>query len=148
MGNRYLVKFENITPSTTVAPTLISGAGRRIRVLSATVGGQGSSSAAQGLVMSRSATGTTPAGAITPTPAEHAEQPASNFTTATSWATAPAGATNGELLPFNALGGGFRYTSTQKLPPIEARNGEVIVFRLPAGVTAQACSLSILCEED
>jgi hypothetical protein len=148
MGNRYLVKYENFTPAALTNPTLISATGRRIRVLSATVGGGGTTSAAQALVMSRSATGTTPAGAIVPTPAEHAEQPAAVFTTATSWATAPVGATNGEVLPFNALGGGFRYTSTQKLPPIEARNGEVIVFKPAAGVTPQACSLSILVEED
>jgi hypothetical protein len=148
MGNRYLVKFENFTPAALTNPTLISGAGRRIRVIAATVGGAGSSSAAQGLVMSRSATGTTPAGAITPTPAEHAEQPAANFTTALTWATAPAGATNGELMPYNALGGPFRYTSTQKVPPIEARNGEVIVFKPVAALTPQATSLSILVEED
>lgn len=148
MGNRYLVKFENFTPAALTNPTLISGSGRRIRVLAATVGGTGTTSAAQALVMSRSATGTTPAGAITPTPAEHAEQPASNFTTALTWATAPAGATNGEVLPFNALGGGFRYTSTQKVPPIEARNGEVIVFKPAAGNTPQAMSLSVLVEED
>jgi hypothetical protein len=148
MGNRYLVKFANFTPSATAVPTLISAANRRIRVLAASVGGGGATSAAQALVMSRSATGTTPAGAITPTPAEHSEQPAAVFTTASSWAAAPAGATNGEVLPFNALGGGFRYTSTQKLPPIEARNGEVISFIAPAGVTPQNTNLSVLVEED
>jgi len=148
MGNRYLVKFENFTPAALTAPTIISGAGRRVRVLAATVGGAGATSASQCLVMSRSATGTTPAGAVTPTPAEHAEQPPSNFTTALTWATAPVGATNGEIMPYNALGGPFRYTSTQKIPPIEARNGEVIVFKLAAGITAQAANLSILVEED
>ena len=148
MGNRYLVTFKNFLPAALTVPTLISGAGRRIRVLAASVGGGGATSAAQALVMSRSATGTTPGGAITPTPAEHAEQPASNFTTALTWAAAPAGATNGEVLPFNALGGGFRYTTTQKLPPIEARNGEVISFIAPAGVTPQNTNLSVLVEED
>lgn len=148
MGNRYLVTFTNFTPSATVTPTLISGAGRRIRVIACSVGGAGASSASQALIFSRSATGTTPAGAITPTPAEHSEQPAANFTTATSWAVAPAGATNGELLVFNALGGPHRYTSTQKVTPIEARNGEVIVFKPASGITPQATNLSVLVEED
>lgn len=148
MGNKYIVKFANFVPAALTVPTLISGTGRRIRVLEAVVGGQGTTSAAQSLIMSRSASGTTPAAAIVPDKAEHAEQPASNFTTATTWAAAPAGATNGVALPFNALGGGFRWTSTQKIPPLEARNGEVIAFIAPAGVTPQAMTLSILVEED
>lgn len=145
--SQYLVKWENFTPAALTAPTLISAANRRIRVLSVEVGGAGATSAAQGLVMSRSATGTTPAGAITPTP-QHVDSAAAGFTTATTWATAPAGATNGVLLPFNALGGGFRHAPVGKQVPLEARNGEVIVFKLPAGITAQACSLSVLVEED
>lgn len=148
MGNKYVVKFENYTPSATETPTLSSATGRRLRVLEVVVGGGGSSSAAQGLVMSRSATGTTPTNAITPDKAEHAEQPAFAGTTNRTWTTAPAGATNGVVLPFNALGGGFRWTATQKIPALEARNGEVIVFKAPAGVTPQPCSLSILVEED
>lgn len=148
MGNRYVVQWNNITPSATTAPTLISPAGRRIRVLAVTAGGNGSSSAPQAIVMSRSATGTTPGGAIVPTPEEHAEQPAATFTTALTWATAPAGATNGEQFIWNALGGAFRYTTTQKITPMEARNAEVISFKAPAGVTPQAMSLSVLVEED
>lgn len=148
MGNRYVVQYTNITPAALTVPTLISGTGRRIRVLEVVVGGGGTTSAAQSLIMSRTVTGTTPAAAIIPDKAEHAEQPAANFTTATTWAAAPAGATNGIALPFNALGGGFRWTATQKIPPLEARNGEVIAFKAPAGVTPQAMSMSILVEED
>ena len=148
MGNRYVVQFDNFTPAALTVPTLISGTARRIRVLEAVVGGSGTTSAAQAIIMSRSATGTTPAGAIVPDKAEHAEQPASNFTTALTWAAAPAGATNGVALPFNALGGGFRWTATQKIPALEARNGEVIAFKVPAGVTAQPMRLSLLIEED
>ena len=148
MGNRYVVKFENFTPAALTNPTLISATGRRIRVLSVSVGGTGTTSAAQALVMSRSATGITPAGAITPDKAEHAEQPVATFTTALTWATAPAGATNGEILPFNALGGGFRYTTTQRVTPLEARNGEVIVFKPASGNAPQATNISILVEED
>lgn len=148
MGNRYVVKFENFTAAALTNPTLISATGRRIRVLSVSVGGTGTTSAAQGIVMSRSATGTTPTGGVTPDKAEHAEQPVAVFTTALTWATAPVGATNGEVFPFNALGGGFRYTTTQRITPLEARNGEVIVFKPAAGNTPQASNISILVEED
>lgn len=144
---QYVVKWENFTPSATAVPTVISAASRRIRILSAEVGGGGATSAAQALVMSRSATGTTPAGAVTPTP-QHVDQVAAGFTTAASWAAAPAGATNGVILPFNALGGGFRHAPVGKQVPLEARNGEVICFKPAAGVTPQACSLSVLVEED
>jgi hypothetical protein len=148
MGNRYLVKFENFTPSATEAPTISSGAGRRLRVVEAVVGGIGASSAPQQLVMSRSATGTTPTNTITPTPHPHSEVPAATFTANRTWATAPAGAANGVILPFNALGGAYRWTANNNVPALEARNAEVIVFRLSAGITAQACSLEVMVEED
>lgn len=148
MGNKYVVTFSNYTPSTTEAPTLVSAANRRLRVLAVTVGGQGTTSVPQAMVMSRSATGTTATNAVTPTPHPHAECPAATFTANRTWGTAPAGATNGVLLPFNALGGAFRWVSTQYVPPMEVRNAEVIVFKLGAGITAQACSLEVLVEED
>lgn len=145
---QYTVKWENITVSTTAVPTIISAASRRLRILSVEVGGMGTTSAAQAVVMSRSATGTTPAGAVTPTP-QNADGGAAAFTTAASWAAAPAGATNGTVLPFNALGGAFRWVPTGKIQPLEARNAEVICFKLPAGSpTAQPCNLSVVVEED
>lgn len=147
MGNRYAVKFE-FTPSVTECPTISSPASRRIRVIEAIVGGAGSTSAAQGLVMSRSATGTTPSNTVTPTPHPHAEVPAASFTANRTWATAPAGSANGILLPFNSMGGGFRWAATQLSPPMEARNAEVIVFKPATGVTPQACTLTVIVEED
>lgn len=144
---QYVVKFENFTPSATNVPAIISAASKRLRILSVTVGGGGASSAAQALVMSRSATGTTPAGGVTPTP-QNADGSAAAFTTAASWAVAPAGATNGEMLPYNALGGPYRYAYTGRMQPMEARNGEVICFKPAAGITPQATNLSVLVEED
>lgn len=146
--SKYYVQWTNFTAAALTNPTLISAASRRIRLLSATITGQGATSVPQGVVMSRSATGTTPAGAITPSPAENSDQPASAFTTALTWATAPAGATNGEVLGFNALGGAFRWTSTQKISAPEARNGEVIVFKPLSGTTPQGATLTVLVEED
>ena len=149
MGNKYIVKFENVTLSATEAPTLSSASGRRLRVLEVTATGQGTSSAAQAVVMSRSATGTTPTNTVTPTPHPHAEVPAATFTANRTWVTAPAGATNGIVLGWNALGGAFRWTSTQKIDAMEVRNAEVIVFRLPSGTpAAQPMNLEVLCEED
>jgi hypothetical protein len=144
---KYWVKFENMTPSATEAPTVSAPASRRIRVLAAIVGGLGTSSASQQLVLSRSATGTTPSNTVTPTPV-HADGAASAFTANRTWATAPAGAANGVVLPFNALGGGFRWVATANDPPIEARNAEVVVARIGGAPTMQACSLSLLVEED
>lgn len=144
---QYTVKWENFTPAALTVPTLVSAASRRLRVLSVEVGGGGATSAAQGLVMSRSATGTTPAGAVTPTP-QHVDSAAAGFTAPLTWAAAPAGGSSGVVLPFNALGGGFRHVPTGKQVPLEARNGEVICFKPMAGVTPQACSLSVLVEED
>lgn len=148
MGNRYWVTFAAYTPSTTEQPTCVSGSGRRIRLIEAHVGGGGSTSAAQCLSVSVSATGTTPTNTVTPTKAEHSEQPASNFTANRTWATAPVGASNFILLPYNALGGGFRWTATAKSPALEARNGEVIVVKTVSGITYQATNLSLLIEED
>lgn len=145
---RYLVKFENYTPSATECPTVVSGSGRRIRVLEVVVGGAGATAAAQALVMSRSATGTTPSNTQTPTPHPHSEGPASNFTANRTWATAPAPAGQGIVLPYHSLGGGFRYVANQNIPALEARNGEVIVFKPATGITPQATNLSIMVEED
>lgn len=148
MGNRYVVKFENFTPAALTNPTIISGTNRRLRIIAVECAGGGSSSAAQSIVMSRSATGTTPAGGVTPTPHPHTDVPAALFTTALTWATAPAGATNGIAMGFNALGGAFPWRATQLNPGPEVRNGEVVVFKPAAGITPQPMSISITVEED
>lgn len=144
---QFVVKWENFTPSATNVPTIVSAASRRLRVLAVEVGGAGATAAAQALVMSRSATGTTPGGAVTPT-AVHADASAVQFTAPLTWAAAPAGGNSGVVLPYHSLGGGFRWTPAGKILPMEARNGEVICFKPPAGVTPQATNLSVLVEED
>jgi hypothetical protein len=96
-----------------------------------------------------SATGTTPGGAITPTKADHNDQVAASFTTATTWAAQPTPETNGVTLSWNALGGADRWQATQQTKGMfEARNAEVISFRPPAGPTPQAMNLSVVVEED
>lgn len=149
MGNRYWVKRENITPvAAQDILTLISGSNRRIRVLQLQIGGTGASSAAQGATMARSTAGTTPGGGITPSKGEHTDQPAANFTTATTWAAQPTLETNGVELNWNALGGWAPWSAGQNKSLFEARNGECISIRPAAGHTPQNINISVLVEED
>jgi len=145
---RYIIARDNVTPvGGNDVLTCISGANRRIRVAEISVAGRGSSSAAQQLQVGRSTGGTTPGSAITPGKADHVDQPAANFTTATTWAAQPTLETNYEVVGWNALGGANRW-----IPPkgsmLEARNGENISIRAPSGPTYQATSISVVIEED
>jgi hypothetical protein len=149
MGNKYWVKRENVTPTAAQdILTLISAASRRLRVLQIQAGGVGASSAPQGLCASRAPAGTTPGGAIVPSKAEHSEQPAATFTTATTWAAQPTPEANGLELNWNALGGWAPWSVGQNKGVLEARNGEVISIRPTAGPAPQAMNLSVLVEED
>lgn len=151
MGNRYIVARDAHTPTAANdSLTLISAANRRIRVISIDVVGRGATSAAQQFQITTNPAGTTPGGAIVPTKFEHSEQPAAVFTTATTWAAQPAMATNYTAFGWNALGGANRWTTPNGQPKgaFEARNGEVISIRAPAGITYQACSFSVVVEED
>lgn len=151
MGQRYVVARDNVTPvGGQDILTLISATARRIRLISLNVTGRGSSSAPQQLQFAMNPAGTTPGGAITPTKAEHTEQPAAVFTTATTWTTQPALATNFEVVGWNALGGINRWVTPPGKPQgmFEARNGDVISVRAPSGPTYQAMSLSVIIEED
>jgi len=149
---RYVVKRVNFTPANTTDDvlTLVSASSRRLRVLGVYANGQGASSAPQALAASRVSTaGITPGGAITPTKADHNDQPAAAFTTATTWGTQPVIETNGITLSWNALGGYAPWNVTQfSKGVLEARNGENISFRPIAGTTPQVMSLSVLVEED
>jgi hypothetical protein len=149
MGNRYIVSRDNVTATGgNDLLTLISASGRRIRVVEIGVTGQGSSSASQRLIASRSGSGgTTPGGAITPSKFEHSDQPAAAFTTATTWAVQPTPETNGKVIGWNALGGASNWPGPNG-GCLEARNGETISLRAPSGPTYQAASLSVVVEED
>lgn len=148
MGNRYTVSRENFTPTAgNDALTLISGSGRRIRLVELRAIGRGSTSAPQALTVARAPTGTTPGGAITPSKADHSEQPAANFTTATTWSVQPTPETNGVVVGWNALGAAPPLAAP-KGQIIEARNGECISIRCPTGTTPQPQSISCVVEED
>ncbi|SRR6266571_1026376 len=151
MGQRYVITRRNVLP---VAGqdllTIISASARRVRLIDLNVGGWGTSSAFQALEVGRSTAGTTPGAAITPSKAEHTDQPAATFTTATTWAVQPTLETNTHMLSFNAVGGLNRLPGQQGRPNgiSEARNGENISIRAPSGPTYQNCSISATIEED
>lgn len=153
MGQRYTVHRTAVTPANGEdILTLTSASARRIRLIDVNVAGNGSSSAAQHLIIARSITGgVTPGGAITPTPAEHSEQPAAAFTVATTWGTQPTIQTNGIMLGWNALSAN-RYVTPPGRPNgiLEARNGERICIRgsTSGPVTYQPMSISVTVEED
>lgn len=152
MGNRYVIKRVNITPANTTDDmlTVRSATSRRLRIVAVYCNGQGASSAPQGVTISRVGTvGVTAGGAITPDKADHNDQPAATFTTATTWSTQPVVTTNGATLSFNSLGGKDQWTATQFTKGMfEARNGEEISIRPTTGTTPQAQSLSVVVEED
>lgn len=144
---RYVIKREAHTSTTgNDSLTIISAANRRVRVVEFNVVGQGSSSAAQAFTISRSAAGTTPGGAIVASKADHSDQPAPAFTTSTTWSVQPVPETNGITTGFNALG--IPYSRAWPDGILEARNGECISIRAPAGQTPQACNFSVTVQED
>lgn len=152
MGNRYVVMRENFTPTTGQdALTLISPANRRIRLLAVYCNGLYTALDAQAMKISRVASaGTTPGGAITPTKADHVDQPAATFTTATTWSTQPTPETNGVVIGFQAFGGHGQWQATQLTRGMfEARNGEQLSLRPGAGITSlRPQSLEVVVEED
>lgn len=153
MGNRYVLKQNNITPTAgNDIMTIISAANRRIRLTEVTVGGRGTSSAAQQIEFGRSTGGTTGGGALTPSKYDHQDQPAAASTVDTTWSVQPTLDTHTEIANFNALGGAFRWTPPVKGGPgsagIEVRNGDNISVRATSGVTFQPLSVSVVYEED
>jgi hypothetical protein len=146
---RYIVSQTNVTPTAgNDIITIVSAASRRLRVVQVSVAGRGTSSASQQIQVGRSTGGTTPGGAITPGKADHVDQTAAAFTAPTTWAAQPTLDTNTAVqIGWNALGGGNHW-SPPKGSLMEARNGEEISIRASAGVTFQAMSVDVICEED
>ena len=149
MGNRIVVKRENITPTAgNDILTYVSAANRRARLVEVIVAGLGSTSTAQQVQVGRSTGGTTGGGAITPDKFDHTEQPAAVGTVNTTWSVQPTIGTNTHTLGYNSLGGAIVW----KAPggrAYEARNGENISVRaLASGVTYQAMSITVVIEED
>lgn len=151
MGNRYLIKQQNITPTAgNDIVTIIAATTRRGRLLEVSVSGRGTTSAAQQIEVGRSTVGTTGGGALTPGKLDHTDQPAAAFTYNTTWSVQPTLDAQSEVIGWNALGGANRW-----IPPkgsaLEFRGAgtlEQISIRASTGVTFQAMSLSAIIEED
>jgi len=151
VGNRYIVKQNNITPTAgNDILTVLSITGRRGRVVMVEVGGRGTTSASQQIEVGRSTGGTTGGGALTPGKYDHTDQPAAAFTYDTTWSAQPTLDTHTHALVWNALGGANRL-----IPPkgsgLEFRGAatpEQISIRASAGVTFQAMTVTAVIEED
>lgn len=151
MGNRYILKQQNVTPTAgNDILTIVTAANARARLISVQVAGRGSSSAAQQVEFGRSTGGTTGGGAVTPSKWDNQDIPAAASTVNTTWSVQPALDTNTEILGWNALGGANRWPAPLKggsTTGIEVRNGDNLSVRASAGVTFQPLSLSVLYEE-
>jgi hypothetical protein len=101
-----------ITPDTGTVTymSMITAATRSIRIQEFSHSGLGTASAANELRMAPAPVGTTPGGAVTPTPFSPLATVAAGFTTATTYATAPAiNAQAGISYGVNSNGGTYRW---------------------------------------
>ena len=147
MGNRYIADIDLTPTAGNDVMTLIPASGRRARLVQVIVSGNGTTSAAQRLLIVRSSGGTTGGGAITPNAADHADQPAAACVVDTTWSAQPTAGSNGVTLGWNALGGAIVYNVPKGM--FEARStADYISLRAPSGPTYQACSVSMVFEED
>jgi hypothetical protein len=146
MGNRYVVDIDLTPTGGNDVVTIVSPANRRVRPVQIAITGNGTTSAAQRLLLARSTGGTTGGGAITPNKADHIEQPTAAATVNTTWSGQPTIESNGVMLGWNALGGAIVYNVPKGA--FEARNGENVSIRAVSGPTYQACSVSVIYEED
>ena len=140
--------------STTVTPTdgedimtLVSAASRRLRIAQVTVGGVGTTSAAQGLIVTRSSGGTSGGGALTSRKFDSADQPSAAATVNTTWTGQPTIEAEGEEMVWNSLGGSNRW-----IPPrgegFEVRDGGQISIRAKVAATFQPCRVTVIYDED
>lgn len=145
---KYVVRLSNTTATAgNDIITIVSPANRRVRISEISVGGRGTTTAPQEIIVSRSGSGTTGGGALTPSKFDHAEQPAAASTVFTSWSAQPTRDGHGEVIIWNALGGANRWIPVAA-KGIEARNGEYISVQMAGSTTPQAMSISVVFEED
>jgi hypothetical protein len=115
--------------------TLIAAANRRAKVVAIHIGGMGTASAANSLIVQKSTGGVTGGGAITPQPTI-ADSPAATTVVNTTWGTQPTLAAAPLLrLPVNANGGAFRWVALTEADKIEIRNNEQLSFRSETGTS-------------
>lgn len=123
--------------------TLVGVSGRTLRIKRITLGGQGTSSAANVMMVMRSTGGTTGGGAITPAPTTSGAAAAA-FAAYTTWSAQPTPGAVLDRLPVNTNGGlvVIYYPPGQEL---ELRGTEQLSFRSETGTGF--VSLSVVVEE-
>lgn len=116
----YSVSRSNVALSTTNdLMTFLAPTNRRIRIVEISIGGMGTASAANELLVARSTGGTTGGGALTAEPLDP-DSAAAGSTVNTTWAAQPTVGNVLLRLPVNANGGIYRWV---------ARPGEELVAR-------------------
>jgi len=153
-GNRYLWSpttkiFTPVSATAIVQFTPLSG--RRGRVWQVIVTGAGTTSAAQQLVLGRpAAIGITPATNVAPDKWDHDQEPAAAFNYYTTFGTQPTAPANSIVLGFNALGGTAIWNAPAQTGKLETVGGTdaIVLIGAASGITYQACSVSIIFEED
>ncbi len=112
MGNRYVTKSRNVTPTAGSSVTIITvqANSRRVRVVEIAVAGNGTTSAYQQIEVGRGSSGTSVAGSgvVTPNKFDHTDVPAAACSYLTL-ASSSAVDTNTEVIGWNALGGANRW---------------------------------------
>jgi hypothetical protein len=104
MGARYTVSRASTALSTTNdAMTLICPSTRALKIWALRIGGGGTASAYNEVLVSRSTGGATGGGALTPTP-KSTLSPASGITVNTTWTTQPTIGAVAQRVPINANG--------------------------------------------
>ena len=133
-----------VSPDTGTASflTVIAATNRACRVQEISASGLGTASAANEFSVAPSATGTTPGGAITPQPYNPLATAAAGFTTATTWATAPApNAAAGIAFGVNANGGTYRWlakTGFELMCQQAVASMAVLAYRVISGTSSIA----------
>jgi len=145
---RFVVKRLNVTPTAGQdLLTIVSASNRRIELIEVSVGGRGSTSAAQQIEAGTSTGGTTGGGAITPTKTDP-DSAAAASTVNTTWSVQPTLDTNPLSLNFNALGGAYRWVKPAGAPGPQARNTGNLSIRCPTGATTpQAMDVHVVYDE-
>jgi hypothetical protein len=126
---------------------LIAASSGRLRVLEISAVGNGTTSAAQLLLIGRSSGGTTPGAAITPSKFGPTDQIAMVGGAYSSWSVQPTINANTEVLGFNALAGVNRWQPIGGAFEMRSTS-EYVSIRPSTTSTWQACAVSAIVEEN
>ena len=138
-----------VTPDTATVTfmTAIAATNRGLRCQEMSFSGLGVASAANEFQCAASPTGTTPGGAVVPAPYNPLSTAAAAFTTATTWATAPAVTGQGGLgFGVNANGGTYRWlakTNFELIAQAAIAALAILSFKVVSGTSSIASHIVI-----